>query len=607
MATPQDIQPDLMTGEGQLKLGEYWQIILKRWWVVVSLAVVATIIGTIHFSLLPNVYTAVVRLLVEKTQNAPRISQDIVSVSPEAGEQGDSYYNTQIAILTGRKIAQLTRSELNLTSNYQIQGIHPPKTQLISLLVTHTDPQLAAKVANKIAEVYIRESKEEGLFLAQQILQWLPEDAELLQDEKTIKQLPGLDKKEFADSLSKVTNDPVLQKFKKDKLEIKDKLAELSQKYKPKHPVIRDLNDRLAYVDKEIKERTKKILNNIRASLEGEMRLTNVRVLDAAVPPGEPSGPNRLKGIQTFALIGLIFGLAVAFLLEYMNQKVYEEKDLKSLANLPFLGYVPRIKEIEKNKKVTKGVPIPPPNYSIIEHWKKNSALSDAIANIRTHILFSMPYEKSKIIMLTSCLPDEGKTTVGTLLALSLSAMGKKVLLIDSDMRRPFLHTHLGLTNDKGLTDFLVGSVEINDIIRSVPGTDLKVITGGNETPNPSELLASDRLTNLLSTLCQEFDRVVIDVAPVLYIPDGLILANHVHCGVLVCGSGMADKKIVKIVKEKFDIIGHGFVGVIINRADYKREGGKYKYFKSYHKRYAKQNLAGDIPPVAKTQKKAAL
>ena len=586
MALETGFEQNLSTEDDQLKrLAEYWRVIAKRWWIVLSITTLTTIGAFIYFALLPNVYTAGAKILVEKSQNLPKIAPE-VAFSAEGGVGDDeTYYGTQIAILTGRKIAQTAQSELNNYSNYNAWAARLPKTQIIALSVTHRNPKMAADIANKMAEVYIRQSKEESLFLAQQVLQWLPQDAEILQDDEAMKRLPGFDKKEFAESLSKITEDPVLQKFKKEKLEIKDKLNEFSRRYKPKHPTMQALNERLSYADREIKERTKVILNNIRATLEGELRLTNVRVLEPAVPPGSPSGPNRPKGIQVGAAGGLAFSILLVFLLEYSSQKVREEKDLRPLINLPFLGYLPAVDEVEKDKESPEAA-----GASLVETWRKNPVLADAIANIRTHILFSMPVEKSKIIMFTSSIPDEGKTTVTTLLALSLAAMDKKVLLIDGDMRRPFLHTYLNLNNTKGLTDFLVGSAVLEEIIRPVSGTSLKVITGGSETPNPSELLTSDRFLSGLQKISQEFDKILIDVPPALYIPDGLILASHVHCSVLVCGSGMVDRKVVKIVREKFDAIGHGFLGIVINRADYQKEGGAYnKYFKTYHKHYVKQ------------------
>jgi tyrosine-protein kinase Etk/Wzc len=162
------------------------------------------------------------------------------------------------------------------------------------------------------------------------------------------------------------------------------------------------------------------------------------------------------------------------------------------------------------------------------------------------------------------------------------------VLLVDGDIRRPTLHTYLDLPNEKGLTDYLIGNLTFEDVVRVVPNTTAKVVTGGRPSPNPTELLSSERFREFLDKALAEYDRIVIDVAPVLYIPDGLIVAKYVHSGVLICGSGMVDKKAVKIVKDKFDSVGHSFIGMIVNRADYAKEGYRYKYLYAYKNYYTK-------------------
>ncbi|HTL70348.1 MAG TPA: CpsD/CapB family tyrosine-protein kinase, partial [Candidatus Eisenbacteria bacterium] len=162
----------------------------------------------------------------------------------------------------------------------------------------------------------------------------------------------------------------------------------------------------------------------------------------------------------------------------------------------------------------------------------------------------------------------------------------------DADMRRPFAHHYLGLPNGKGLSDFLTGQATIEEIVREVPGSTLKVVTAGGMSPNPSELVASDLFRQILEYGSDNFDRVVIDVPPVLFIPDGLIVAKHVHSGVLICGSGMVHKKTVKTVKEKFDSIGHSFIGIILNKVNYEKGMGRYKYYRTYKNYYSKIRTA---------------
>ena len=202
--------------------------------------------------------------------------------------------------------------------------------------------------------------------------------------------------------------------------------------------------------------------------------------------------------------------------------------------------------------------------------------------------------------MVVSSLPGEGKTTCAVLLAISLAALGRKILFIEADLRKPaagrYLHLDSGVP---GLSDYLTGNAGLEEVSRQGPVETLKVITAGKEKApaNVSELLSSDRFRKLLEDADQMYDRVVIDVPPVLYIPDGLIISKIVHTGVLVCGSGMVYRKTVKIIAEKFNAIHFAIIGAIINRADYSKEHHYYNSYYSYYypeyKKHRRRTWAG--------------
>jgi len=573
-----------------LDIFEYLNVILDNVWVIVSITALGAALSLVYFARLPNLYTANAQILVEKLENAPKEVRDMApSFSGD-----DDYYGTQIAILTGRKISGMVGTELGPEAvGAKIQARRIPKTRILSLSVTHRKADLAAKVANKYSEIFVRESTGEQQFMGQQVLKLIPDEAELEKDMDMLGTLPDagapsiFNKKEYAESLQSVMNDPVVSKMRSEKLEIRANLVELSQRYKPSHPSIKDLNERLAYVDTELKNRMQKILNNIRANLAGEARITNVKVLEEAVPPSIPSSPQRAKGVIIHTLMAFVLSIMLVFFIENSNQQIRNELDFRHNVPLPFLGYIPLIKDFNRKKK--KNLEQGSETYSLVKALKENPILSDAVASVRTHILFSMPYEKSRRIMLTSCVPDEGKTTVSVLLSLSLTALGKKILLIDADMRRPFAHNYVIVNNGKGLSDFLVGQASLDEVMQEIEGTTLKIITAGSPTVNPSELVGSERFKELLDRATEMFDRIVIDVPPVLYIPDGLIIAKHVHSGVLVCGAGMVQKKTVATVKEKFDSIGHSFIGIVINRAELDKGAHQYKYYSKYKNYYTKE------------------
>ena len=568
-----------LDGNQSTDLAKYWFVFLAHLRIIASATGVFFIISVFHFFSLPNIYTATTTILAEQTETPPS-RQEMLKTTTSTDV--DEYYGTQLAILRGLKIEKMVKAELGGDSEgYAISASHIRDTRILSLSVTHLKPELAAKIANKFAEIYVRESKHENAFIGQQILQLLPGSPEAVLPGGSAVVSQGFSKQEFASSLNSVSGDPQVTQLLNEKLGIQSKLTELSQRYGPEHPAIKDLNQRLSTVESDIKARSETILSNVKANLAGEANITNIKVLEEAPVPKNPSGPNRFRGILSWTLIGFCASASLISFFEYANQKVRTKNDVISLG-ICFLGYIPLVKEFLKGQKYHEFSEEP----DLVRVLKANATLADAVANARTHILFSMPYEKSRRIMLTSAIPDEGKSTVAALLAVSLTTLGRKILLVDGDLRKPSLHNYLGFRNDKGLTDYLVGAATIDEIIQPMRNNPLQLITAGSVSRNPSELLASERFRELLDRCGERFDRIVIDVPPVLYIPDGLIVAKIVHTGILICGADMVNKETIQEVKEKFDSIGYSFIGAIINRADFEREGYRYKYYGTYKSYY---------------------
>ncbi len=614
---PIDSQPPRGT------FSDYYHLILGNFRLISAITLATMLLSVLYFALQPDLYTATVNILVEKGNTAPRSTQQDIIGQNQGFTRDDDYYGTQLTLLTNRKITSKVVEALNLGSEtFKVDANRIRNTRILSLSITTRDPQMAAKIANKFAEFFVQDSSTESLFIGQQILKFIPNADEMAQSESMGRGVAsrsdevstaigrssealtegaaagaaseGFNKKEFVESFQPVMMDSVVQRLKVEKIEIEAKLNELSQRYRPQHPMIRELNERLNYVKSEITDRTKKIVTNVRAGLAGEIKVNNVKVLEEAIPPSTPSQPNRVRGVILMTIFGFVGSVWIVLAMDMLNDKVRAEKDLEMFTRVPFLGYVPLSKELTKNKKGSSRLFAK--NMSLVEVAKHNDVLTDAIASVRTHILFSMPYEKSKRIMLTSAVPAEGKSTMATLLSLSLISLGRKILLVDADMRRPSLHGYLGMKNEKGLSDYLIGAIGFEEAVRAVPGSELKLITAGSKTVNPAELLASERFRELLETAGEQFDRVVIDVPPVLFIADGLVVAKNIHSGVLVCGSGMVHRRTVQTVIEKFAAVGHAFIGIVINHANYEKEGYRYRYYRNY-KNYYSTNKSHEANP----------
>jgi capsular exopolysaccharide synthesis family protein len=219
---------------------------------------------------------------------------------------------------------------------------------------------------------------------------------------------------------------------------------------------------------------------------------------------------------------------------------------------------------------------------------KDDLELRDAVVSIRTHILFSLPFEKSRRILFAGATPDKEESTAAILTALSISSMNREILLIDADMRHPQIHTSLGLDHGKGLADYLAGESTLDEVIREVPGSTLKVIAGGAPNTNSSALLASIRFDELMDVLTKRYDRVILNVPPILYVPDAMIVAKNVSCAVLVCSAGVTKKESINTAVGKFMAMNRPLMGYVINQSSRDKDlrGQSQKDYKDYKNNY---------------------
>ncbi|PIU40666.1 MAG: hypothetical protein COT00_00500, partial [Candidatus Omnitrophica bacterium CG07_land_8_20_14_0_80_50_8] len=410
---------------------DYLFVLLTHAWAIATVTSICFIVSVFHFFSLPNLYSATATILAEPALNAPQSHQ---GVTMPVLEQAEDYYGTQLTVLISHTIHFQVEKELGTSiAEARLNPWRVHGTRIIALSVTHPKPEMASKIANKFAEVYVRESVHQGTFIGQQILKLLPENAERIVAGDESRTGPGgFNKEEFASSLTSVSGDLEIIQLSNEKLTIQSKLTELSQRYKDEHPAIVELKQRLGVIESEINKRRETILSNVKVNLSGAVNITNIKVLEYALTPEWPSEPNRVKGIFLWTMAGFFASVFVVFTLEYTNQRIRAENDVISLG-ICFLGYIPLVKEFLKGQKYHEF----PEEPDLVRLLKTNATLADAVANARTHILFSMPYEKSRRIMLTSAIPFEGKSTVAALLAVSLTTLGRKILLVDGDLRKP--------------------------------------------------------------------------------------------------------------------------------------------------------------------------
>jgi len=319
---------------------------------------------------------------------------------------------------------------------------------------------------------------------------------------------------------------------------------------------------------RDIANQTAKIFER---DLPGLMNVDNVHVLAQAQTPRNPLTDNLRMNMVLGFLGGAALGVLLAFSLELLDKSVKTEQEVEKLINLPNLGMI----GFEKKNKMARGS-----KKSLITAINPKSPISEQYRTIRTNIQFSMIDKEFKTLALTSAAPGEGKSTTIANLAITLAHQGDRVLLIDADLRKPTLHQLMEVKNQHGLTNLIAKKTTKNAAIVKIPKIiNLYVMPSGPIPPNPSELLGSKMMKNLILELSQEYDWILFDTPPVLAVTDAQILGNICDGVILVTKSHQTEKKELVKAKALMDKANTNLMGTIITGVDEKELSyGYYSY-----------------------------
>jgi capsular exopolysaccharide synthesis family protein len=326
--------------------------------------------------------------------------------------------------------------------------------------------------------------------------------------------------------------------------------------------------EREANSNRQVYESLLQRANELRVS--SNSRQNNVRVVDHAEIPKGPMAPT---GRRTWLLslgVGLVLAIGVAYGLDYMNDTIKTPEDVTRRLKLPFLGLVPSVRGDKHPMLASSHVP---------------HDFGESFRALRTSLISKYSGEGTKIVLVTSAQPLEGKTTTAANIAMALAYGGSRVLLVDADMRRPGLHRPLRLTNERGLSQVLTGQARVRDVIQRTVDPNLLAITAGKTPPNPSELLASERMKTLLTNLSHgPFDWIIIDTPPVLAVTDAVILAPAVSGVTIVIGAEMTRRRLAERAIETIMQTRPRYAAVVLNKVDFARN--KYYYSRYYGHQY---------------------
>jgi succinoglycan biosynthesis transport protein ExoP len=437
----------------------------------------------------------------------------------------------------------------------------------------------------------------------------------------------------------------LLEILRSKQADLKIQAADLSTQFGPSYPKLTQLNNQLKEVDSEIQAEMKTIVGKVRgeyttamqrenmlhdafekqkqeanklnesairynmlkrdadtyralyegilqklkeAGVSAGLKSNNFRILDRAAPPSGPIEPNIPRNLLFAVVLGLASGVGLAFLREGLDNTVRTTDQAQMISGLASLGMIPLGSKSAQEGPNPKGLMIAASKEAVelVTQARPQSQMAESYRALRTSLLLSNLGAPPKVIMVTSALPQEGKTTTSINCAIVLAQKGARVLLIDADLRRPSIHKKLGMGPQSGLSNVLTGSTTLDlAITRTAILPNLFVLAAGTPPPNPAELLASSNMRDALAQLREQYDHIVIDTPPALSVTDAVVLSPRADAVVLVIRSGHTPKQMLRRSRDILTSVNAKVVGVLLNAVDL--SSPDYYYYYEYQGKYA--------------------
>jgi succinoglycan biosynthesis transport protein ExoP len=439
----------------------------------------------------------------------------------------------------------------------------------------------------------------------------------------------------------------LLEGLRAKEADVKIQAAELSTQFGPSYPKVAQLNNQMKEIDAQILLETRKVAGKIRgqymAALQRETMLhdalerqkqeanklnesaiqysilkrdlesyrqlyeglmekmkqagvsaglksNNFRIVDVARVPTAPIEPNIPRNLLFAFMLGLTSGVGLAFLLEGLDNTVRTTEQAQMISGLPPLGMIPMGSRSAREGADSKRLVIATSKEAVelVTQVRPQSQMAESYRALRTSLLLSNLGAPPKVIMITSALPQEGKTTTSINCAVVLAQKGIRVLLIDADLRRPSIHKTLGMGPRSGLSNVLTGSATLQQTItRSPVLPNLFILPAGTPPPNPAELLASANMRDVLEELRAQYDHIVVDTPPTLSVTDAVVLSPRADAIVLVIRSGQTTKHALRRSRDVLLQVNAKVSGVLLNAVDLTSPDYYYYYeYKSKYSRY---------------------
>ena len=348
-------------------------------------------------------------------------------------------------------------------------------------------------------------------------------------------------------------------------------------------------------------ERQKEVLEQVFTLLQNRLKESeiaqavepgDVRIVDDAITPTRPIRPRKARSMALAVFFGLIAGAAVAGAKDYLDETVHSREDLTSVTNLPVLAMIPRIKGARNgNGRFRRREQ--PFDSRLVTRDDVGSPVSEAYRAFRTNITFLNIDEPLKVLVLTSPGPAEGKSTSVVNLAITLAQQDTKTLVVDCDLRRGIVHKIFGEEDARpGLTNVLLKENTLDEAIRATTMGDeggLFILPTGTLPPNPSELLGSKHMRELLAELRESFDMVLLDSPPLNLVTDAAVLGAEADGVIVIARAGATDRSALRYAMDQLRAVNADITGTVLNDLDYAGRGRYYGYGYGYYHRYYRQ------------------
>ena len=509
-----------------MEIRQYATLIRKWGWLIIVLTLVAGAAAYFVSKSSTPVYQASATLMVNQAANPTTVTgySDILT--------SERLARTYANLLVSRPVIDETAERLGVSPKLLadvITVIPVRDTQLLQITVEGIIPELTAQIANTLPAVFVERNAE--MQLGRMTESRIKLEEEIASTEK--------DLADTQQQLKAITDDAQRTRLENSLAQYRSTYSTLVSSYQ-------------------------------QVKLAEAQATNNIVVAEPAAVPERPIRPRTRTNVMLALIVGALLGLGIAFLIEYFDDTIKTPDDVSRVAGLSTLGAIARLKE--------SGGP-----RQLIAWLSTKAPESEAYRTLRTNIQFSSVDKPIRSLLLTSSGPGEGKSTTTANLAVVLAQTGQRVIVVDTDLRRPVLHKVFSVPNNVGLTNALLAgeNVMLAEYLQPTEIETLSVLTSGPIPPNPSELLGSHRMEHLVSVLSQAADIVLFDSPPVLAVTDAVVMARRVDGVLLVVDAGHTREPALAQAAGELQKNGVNLLGVALNRLDTRR-GGYYYYYYYY-------------------------